>query len=245
MKLTKWVVLGAALLISSPMFATTYMGGFEDFYGSHSDDDYNDMVFSISGTGLTLHSATGQWFAAPALSTLNKSYGAAGIVGTPFWNNPSLDGAGGWSIGSCIYGGGACNSGVAMMPGANYLATSTGGSVNDVYFSVTGNVSEAVTLSITAATDALGWELVSGVGGAHYFANGVQGAVSFDPGGNFVLLGDVTNSGTVYSSNTTAGDGLSHFAFFTPTPEPSTMGLLSLGFIGAGLIYRRKKTAVQ
>src|SRR6478752_5871652 len=101
MRLTRWILVGAAAaLLTSPAFATTYWGGFEDTSGS----------------------------------------GANGLAGTPFWNNTSLDGAGGKNVGFAIYGGGAINGGTALAPGYQYLATATGGSVNDVYFSVTGDV---------------------------------------------------------------------------------------------------------
>gem|GEM_PF-3106435 len=240
MKLTNLVVLGAALLIGSPVFATTYLGGFEDTAGSSSDYDYNDLVFSLSGSSLSLHTTAGKWLTAPSISSLNTQWGTPSTLGTPFWNNPSWDGSGGYSIGSCVYGGGACNGGVGLMKGALYLATPSGGSVNDVYFSSSNSVAETVTLSIAATTSTLGWELVSGVGGAHYFASGVQSA-SFNPGGDFYLIASNARSGLTYASNAASADGLSHMAFFTPSPEPSTIGLLGMGLMGAGLVYRRKK----
>ena len=63
MRLTRWILVGAAAaLLTSPAFATTYCGGFEDTSGSGADYDYNDLIFSITGTNLTLHTATGVWF---------------------------------------------------------------------------------------------------------------------------------------------------------------------------------------
>jgi hypothetical protein len=231
----------AALLLVTTSFATTYWGGFEDTVGSSADYDYNDLVFSISGNGLTLNTATGVWFDKSSAGVLNTGYGAHGLAGTPFWNNTSLDSAGGDSVGSCVYGGGVCHGGVALAAGDQYLATATGHSVNDVYFSVNGNVTEQVTLSISADTNTLGWELKSG-GPINPFTSGVQGPVSFTPGGDFILVG-LVSGGPTFTSNSAASDGVSHFAFFGPTaatPEPASIGLLGFALLGGGLVFRKK-----
>ncbi len=240
MRLTKWILVGAAVaLLTTPAFATTYWGGFEDTSGSGADYDYNDLIFSITGTSLLLHTGTGVWFDRSAAGVFNTGSGAAGLAGTPFWNNSSLDGAGGRHVGFAIYGGGAINGGVALAPGDQYLATATGASVNDVYFSVSGDVSEQVAISITAATDALGWQLRSG-GPITLFATGVQGPVTFTPGGDFVLIGNVAPS-TSFASNVASADGVSHFAFFGPSvPEPSSIGLLGFALLSGGLAFRKR-----
>lgn len=229
----------ATLLLVTPSFATTYWGGFEDTAGSSADYDYNDMVFSISGDGLTLNTATGVWFDKSSAGVLNTGSGAHGLAGTPFWNNTSLDSAGGDSVGSCIYGGGVC--GAALAAGDQYLATATGNSVNDVYFSVSGDVTEQVTLSISADTNTLGWQLKSG-GPINPFTSGVHGPVSFTLGGDFILVG-LVNSGPTFTSNSAASDGVSHFAFFGPSaaaPEPASITLLGFALLGGGLAFRKK-----
>ena len=238
MRLTKWILVGvAAALLTSPAFATTYWGGFEDTSGSGADYDYNDLIFSLTGTNLALHTTTGVWFNQASAGVLNTGAGAAGLAGTPFWNNSSLDGAGGKNVGFAIYGGGTI--GGPLAPGDQYLATATGASVNDVYFSVTGDVSEQVAISITAATDSLGWQLRTG-GAIHLFAAGVQG-VTFTPGGDFVLIGNVATPATSFASNTAAADGVSHFAFFGPAvPEPSSIGLLGFALLSGGLAFRKR-----
>lgn len=241
MRLTKWILVGAAAaLLTTPAFATTYWGGFEDTSGSGADYDYNDLIFSITGDSLLLHTTTGVWFNRASAGVLNMGAGANGLAGTPFWNNTSLDGPGGKNVGFAIYGGGALNGGVGLAPGDQYLATATGTSVNDVYFSVNGDVSEQVAISVTAATDALGWQLRSG-GAIHLFAPGVQGPVTFTPGGDFVLIGNVASPATTFASNAAAADGVSHFAFFGPSvPEPSSIGLLGFALLSGGLAFRKR-----
>jgi len=241
MRLHKWLFWGTAILLASPAFATTYWAGFEDTIGSGSDYDYNDLVFTLSASTLTLNTPTGVWFDKASAGTLNVAAGANGLSGTPFWNHSSLDGAGGNNLGWCIYGGGACNGGVGLAPGDQYLATAAGGSVNNVSFSVNGAVTEQVTLAITSATDTLGWQLTSG-GAVHLFGSGVQGPVSFTPGGDFVLIATV-NGGSPFSSNAAASDGVSHFAFFAPptvVPEPSSVGLFGFALIVGGFALRKR-----
>lgn len=237
-KLTFGVI---ALLAASPLFATTYFGGFEDNSGALADYDFNDLAYSISGSSLSLHTATGMWFNPASAGALNTQSFQMGVSGTPFWNNTSQDGSGGFNVGWCIWGGGACNAGAGLAPGAQYLATSSGGSVNDVYFSTNGSVDEQVSLAIALNTSTLGWELTSGVGGIHYFGSGVQGPVTFNPTGDFVLVGNGAGVNT-FTSNAAAADGDSHFAFFVATPEPSTVSLLGLSLLGMAAAFRTKQT---
>ncbi len=140
MRPAKWIFGALALVVASPMFAATYWGGFEDNTGQYAAYDYQDLGYSISGSDLSLNTSTGVWFSPSSAGTLDTQSFQEGPLGTPFWNNKSSDGAGGNNSGWCIWGGGACNGGVGRSPGATYLATSPGGSVNDVYFSATGPV---------------------------------------------------------------------------------------------------------
>src|SRR5215831_16720930 len=141
MKKTRWaLLLTAAIFLTGSaradvMLSTcasgtcTIWGGFEDTVTppNGSDYDYNDLVFSLSGAGLTLNTVVGDGalFAKPAV--LNSGSGTATPnAATPFWNNPSLDGAGGFNVGWCIYGGGSCNGGVGLAPADLYAANGAG-----------------------------------------------------------------------------------------------------------------------
>jgi len=234
-------VLAASLASGN---AATFYGGFEDTV--KGDYDYNDLVFSLSASSLSLNS-TGKFFAKPAL----QSGGPIGQSGSPFWNNSSSDGAS-YNVGYCIYGGGNCNGGTALDPTASYLAvnTSPSGSANDVTFSVSGQVLTNVSLTITADRDVLGWYNISAPSTVHYLmSNGSPtGTYNFTPTGDFGLVANNNGgNGQSFYSNTSVArntaDTVSHFAFFgnptTATPEPGTWALLGSALTGIAFLRRR------
>jgi len=240
MKLTT-AALGAAMLLAAPAWSATIYGGFEDTVGG--DYDYNDLVFSLTGSGLSINLNGANLYAEP---TLNGATGTYGLNGIPFWNNDSRDGAK-ENIGYCIYGGGNCNAGVALDPGADYVAssnTSKTGSANDITFTDSGTVGAAVTLHIAADTDTLYWYNVSTPGTLTAInpMGSLETSFTFTPNGTFGLA--ASNGSQTFNSNTSASnntmDSVSHFAFFvTPTPEPSTFLLLGAGFVALGSLRRR------
>lgn len=238
MKIRNFILTGAAMLLASPIFASTYYVGFEDLSatkGSTSDFDYNDLVFSLSGANLTLKTTDGKWYSNP---TINQN-------GDPFWDKVSWDGDK-KNIGYCIYGGGNC--GTALAPGSQFLADKTGTNktADDVYFSNSGSVAATVYLSITSAKDTLYWYKTSG--GPLNQINTTPGTYAFNPMGDFGLAAYNANTKMLYYSQLSRCDDPNdpaHFAFFQPTPEPGTMGAMAGGLILLGSIYRRRKASEQ
>lgn len=248
MKLTTAALLAAATLFVAPAWSGTIYGGFEDTVGG--DYDFNDLLYSLSGSGLSINLNGASLFANPTLNGVSGivSPPGFGLTHTPFWNNDSQDG-GNYNVGFCIYGGGACNAGVGLDPSADYIAadnTATG-SANDITFSDTGTVVINVVMTITADTDTLGW--YSTANPLVIYMLGGIGGYSFNPGGTFGLVG--FNGADTFYSDTAAGgvqDAVSHFAFFTdsvsstsvnPTPEPSTFLMLGAGIAVLGGLCRR------
>ncbi|HEY7306552.1 MAG TPA: PEP-CTERM sorting domain-containing protein [Bryobacteraceae bacterium] len=241
----KWILAAAGLLLTLPAGASTYFAGFEDTVGTqHGDNDYNDLVFSISGQNLTLVSG-GTWYTKPALGTNN---------GAPFWNHDSYDGSK-LNVGYCIYGGGNCGTGAGLDPSASYLASSNGKSMGNVYFSADGTVSGEVDAKFSRDYDRLGWYSVSDPHSIHWFSNADSAGdvFSFTPGGYFGLVASSDNGswlGQNFYSQDCYGtqDDDSHFAFFADppetfraeAPEPGQAGLLAIGLIGLGLVLKKK-----
>ncbi len=238
MTLKSLALVGATLLLSAPGFAATYFGGFEDTV-RHGDYDYNDIVFSLSGTGLTLHATDGAWYAQPSLGT----------SATPFWNNASTDGSR-YNVGYCIYGGGTCNRGVALDPGASYVAKAGDPSVSasNVYFTTTGTVSADVELEISSDTNVLGWYSLSDADDIHWLNGfGQTGLFHFSPQGNFGIAANngVFATGQTYYSSQVLNNATSQFAFFgSPVPEPGAISLVGGGLLAAGLFFRKRKAKV-
>ncbi len=231
-------LMGAALFLSVPGFASTYFVGFEDTV-SHSDHDYNDVVFSLAGNGLTLHTTDGAWYSQPVLGT----------SGNPFWNNASGDGSK-YNVGYCIYGGGACNGGAALDAGANYLAKAgnSGASATNVYFTSDGRVSADVDLEISSDTDVIGWYSLTNPDDIHWLnAVGQTGDFHFSPQGSFGIAANngIFAQGQTFYSSQVLRNTTSEFAFFgnnvSPAPEPGAMGLVGGGLLAAGFFFRKRQ----
>ena len=245
MNLNKWMLPAAFLALTSTTWASpttktttnVYFGGFEDLV--NGDYDYNDIVFSLSGAGLTLNTSTGQWHSEPVLGT----------SGSPFWNHASNDGPE-MNIGYCIYGGGNCGS--ALDPSAKYLATSTGKSVSDVYFSVNRDqdVDADIYLKIAADNDKIGYYLLSNPYKITWLASTDDDTYAFDPGSQaFGIAAENTATGDIFYSDTnvsgpsfgTYDRNGNHFAWFSDAPEPAEWSLMGAGLIALGLIRQIRR----
>lgn len=236
---TASLALGTAFAGSLTTVPGTYLGGVEDGGATsvEGQGDFNDMIYSLVGSGLTLDTFSGQWYSAPNLAT----------VGSPFWNNTSGDGAG-MGVGYCIFGGGNCAIRGGVAPNGGYLASGAGqGQVDDVLFSSGGgDVTATLLAKITAwaATDTIGWYDPDDPNlTLHTIFSGPMTpgtVINFDPSSVFGLWEEGNGTGPVFLSNTS---GLTHFAFFgsleTPEPDTSTMLAAGLLLLGAGLMTKR------
>ena len=234
------VALGTACAGTLSTIPGTYYSGIEDG-GAPSVEgqgDFNDMIFSLVGSGLTLDTLTGQWNSAPNLSN----------PGPAFWDNASGDGAK-MNLGYCLFGGGNCTIQGGPIENGGYLG---GGSnaVTDVLFSSGGGTVTATLLAkITAwvGTDTLGWYDPNDPNMTlHTIFSGPMTpgtVINFDPSAVFGLW-TIGNNGTGPVFLSDAGGG-PHFAFFgqLDTPEPDTMAMMATGILlfGLGLFTRRMR----
>ena len=241
-------MLVTVLLAAAPVgMAAEIIGGLEDMPGSsglEASGDFNDMIFELNGN-VTMD--------APGGVLNNLMPGVVNESGTVFWDNLSGDGPD-MNVGFCLLGESTCPLTGAPLGGVEYLATPSGGSVNNVTFDATGTVTLDLLAGITKNTaDTLGWYLLSDPTMLHLLIPAPDSAgetVSFAPGGAFALY-STDGTGQIYSSisasNVNESPDQQHFALFTDppstVPEPSTGVLMWLGIalLGFGSLRRRRR----
>jgi len=248
-------------LCSVGVWADTFVTGVENTIpGSPTTieglGDFNDLMVSLQGSGLTLVSTDGGSWSSFSAGIVNQNQTYPSANANPFWDNQSLDGSH-ESIGYCLTTNNCGMGGSAGSPvdGVNqYLhgASGIGSADNGFYFSFTGQVA-TVNLGAIAARaqdEALGWYNINNpsqmgtiipLGSAS-----AAGSYSFTPAvPNFGLWFYV--SGTYYYSQTSLGGSgapASRFAVFrlaNPVPEPGTLALFGLGALALGVIQRLRK----
>jgi hypothetical protein len=235
------------LATASGGMAAEIIGGVEDTPGSsgyEKNGDFNDMIFEMTGN-VTIE--------APGGVFNNLTPGVVNQTGTVFWDNKSGDGTD-MNIGYCLLDEAKCSLAGAPLGSIEYLATSSGGSVNNVTFDATGTVTLELLAGLTDnKKDTLGWYSLADPSVRNLLIPAPDSAgetVSFTPDGAFALY-STDGEGQLYSSVSASNVGESpdqqHFAFFidppSSVPEPSTGVLMGLGvaLLGFGSLRRKKQ----
>ena len=256
------LILLAGGSVASASIITTYVGSVEDTSSALgpcsttqtsmcADFDYNDMIFSLGGGGVSAVESGGVWSPLSGVILNSTTYE---MSGTPFWNNTSAKGAN-QNIGNALTSAPLD----VTYPDLTYLATASGGSVNTTFTS-TGTVTITLLAVNTADTgtyaDELGWYLLSSPTTVNpLFTSGVSTAgntATFDPTGPWALVLLNNGFGWEFKSDGTDGGGVgnsgtgNHFAFFAPVqsvPEPATVSLGAIGAVLLGLRGLRRRKA--
>jgi hypothetical protein len=228
------VLVGPAVLfagVALPAQATSfssgaYYVGVEDHPVSGQgagDKDYNDLIFTLSGSGLKLNSN----------GTLSNPI-TPNDNGSPFWDYLSGDGAG-KTFGNCLYTAATnpCTGGAPIDPSAKYL--SNGGSFVGFDFS---GASASVTLTIDAAlrtdNDTLYW--CTDPSHCHV----ITGGGTFTPGAGMFYFELLDTTGTNHSYTSETSNFAAALNPTQATPEPLSLGLTGGGLLGLFFLRRRR-----
>jgi hypothetical protein len=246
------------------LYASTFVGGIENNHSTTDPTegigDFNDMIFQLSGSGLSLVTPNGQWNAFNA-GVVNQT-GAGTPAGNPYFDDPSADGTN-MNVGYCLTTAN-CNA-----------ATQTAGASMTRYLSATGNTSAPAAdfwftfssatgailldaITPNASTESVGIYDMTSHAVTWFITNGALTLASIPtsaaPSGAFGLIFELGTNGTFYYSqnpelgffNGVAGSpAASRFAIFGDTqssvPEPTTLALFGIGALAMGLIPKLRK----
>lgn len=217
-----------------PASAGSIWIGIEDIPLPGGDRDYNDSVFSLTGTSLSVVGA-GSW---QPMVVPNTS-------GTPYWNNSSFDGGDGWNIGYFMTGTGVYGanpySPAISVSNLEYWGVGTSADNSVLLFS-NGNTSSQLLLEVAAWSDQTNvyWFEQNSPNTLNLLFGGsaMPGAFAeFSPNGNFGLL--LQNPDSTFDSLAN-GNQFALFRQTEPIPEPATMALMSLGLLGLGVIRHKR-----
>jgi len=237
--------LGAATIPYNSVDNTYFLGvedrGIGGAISGTSDYDYNDLIFSLTGTSTVTLEGDGGSGLFPPVPTVTPT-------NTPpaFWNNPSYDSNPSnnlFNFGQCLYMNGNGCGGTALQPTAAYLAETAGQTSSNFYFAGGGTITLDLLANITNDT--------TDVTSLMYCVEGTTtcspitftaGVATFTPGGNFDLV--LNNNGNFYDSNTAVAGvtdpGFDHFAVALGTPEPGTLAVVGTFLVGLGVLRRRR-----
>ncbi len=218
---------GTALPAHATSFSSSaYYVGVEDYPVSGpgaGDKDYNDLVFTLSGSGLTLNSS----------GTLSNPI-TPDDNGSPFWDNLSGDGAG-KNFGNCLYTAAMnpCTGGAPIDPSAKYLSNG-GGFVGFDFSGASGSVSLTIDAALHSDNDTLYWCTDP----SHCHA--ITGGGTFTPGAGTFYFALLDTTGTEHSYTSESSNFAAALNPTQATPEPLSLALTGSGLLGLFFVRRRR-----
>lgn len=227
---TKVIIGALALALSVTARADPLIIGVNDLPVAVTDQDYQDLVVSI--TGASIASTAGSWQA------MHSPQG----LGSTYWDGQSSD-APNSNIGYWLLG----TSGVPTtyspdwaLSRTDWYGNSDGSGVPILFSGTSVTVTVLAAFSGDAAINTLGYSYGSG-DLTPLFTGGTAGtSVTFNPTQPFELFIESGANQPVYGSDTS---GEQHFAVFRdppPVPEPNAFVLLAIGTLLFAFLHRRR-----
>ena len=252
------IVLGAWSGVN--LYATsepTFVSGVEDTLPGAQMGAFSDIIFSLTGSGLTLDTAAGQW------NTFDSGVVNQNNTNTPaYFDNVSANGAD-ENVGFCLTtancgsatqtAGASLNeylsdTGDTSIPAPGFYFTSTGSVTFSLLASLAGSNNSTESVGVYDMTShAVTWVILDDV-----LQNGGVVNTSAFPSDSFQLIYEVGTAGTFFYSDQTTGfvNGVhdipadNRYALFSESegvPEPATMALFGIGALALGMVGRLRK----